>query len=191
VRHKMNGLFVELTLIEIFLILLLAFGLLFILYLLSGIFSSVTKKRKARAVAADETAFEGEPAEASSGGAKADTPPEPEKPLDEKELLRMREDDLRKRENRLKEERMKELSQREKFISNRPSAVEAEQSFGGQDDISTERKSILDFIKTAEERHSRGELSEQNYRMIVSDYRQQLSELDIKSRKQGGVGPDL
>ena len=187
----MNGLFVELTLIEIFLILLLAFGLLFILYLLSGIFSSVTKKRKARAVAADEAAFEGVPAEASSGGAKADTPPEPEKPLDEKELLRMREDDLRKRENRLKEERMKELSQREKFISNRPSAVEAEQSFGGQDDISTERKRILDFIKTAEERHSRGELSEQNYRMIVSDYRQQLSELDIKSRKQGGVGPDL
>ncbi|MCX6695472.1 MAG: hypothetical protein NTU61_04180, partial [Candidatus Altiarchaeota archaeon] len=128
----------ELTLLEVVLILVLVIGILFMLYLILAILSSILRKR--RAPSGDQIAVveQGEeaPAAGSSGlEASAQQEPEPERPLTEKERLSKKEEELRKREDIVKEQRRGELEQREKMISGRTKEPElAEQHPAAESD---------------------------------------------------------
>ena len=184
----MAGFLGEVGILELILLALLVAGILVVLYLLSSIVSVLLNRRRGRNVLAAEDL------DATSQQAPEEAAPEPEpEPLSERELLAKRESELKKREDRVKSERLRELEQREKMVSSKKSDAlfPEDNEFltpeeKGAGEMEAERKKLLDFISKAEDRYARGEISDQNFRRIVSDYQQQLIELDVKIRKQRG-----
>ncbi len=123
--------------------------------------------------AAEETAVKEQP--------KPEPPP---KPKSERERLSEREKQLADREAKLKAEKVKELEEREKVIGRKEDEVKGvppEEVLR----LEAERKRIQELIRKAEERFAGGGLEEKNFKRIVSDYQQQLIDIDVKLKRPG------
>jgi len=133
---------------------------------------------------------------APSGGDDGDKPQETPSgpPVEESEaqrLVRM-EKELAEREAKMKAERVSELTERERILLRRRGEEQAaqgqrqEQTPEERDELTSERGRILELIKKAEERYANGELEEKNFKRIVSNYQQQIIEIDIQLKKRKG-----
>ncbi len=108
-------------------------------------------------------------------------PPQPQRPLTERERLEKMEKELAARAEKAKKEKMRELEERERLVKGRDSPETTE--FSSADRLLADKERIQGLIRKAEESYSRGDLGDENFKKIISDYQSQIVELDIKIRK--------
>ena len=112
--------------------------------------------------------------------------PPPRKESDRERLTRM-EKELSEREERVKSEKIRELEERERLIKDRgeEDSMPPEPVPEGEEvDLESERARLQDLIKKTEESYAAGELEEKNFKRIISDYQQQIVDLDVKLKRR-------
>lgn len=166
---------------------------LLILALLALIVKALFERGKQDELLKDDTALaQGtvpDSAEPQGGGDEvAREPDAPKRQESEQERLSRMEKELAERESRLKQEKIRELQDKENVIKRREeeehSAPELERPQLRDDKMGAERTRIQDLIKRVEERYQAGELEEKNFKMILSDYHQQLIDLEVQMRRK-------
>jgi hypothetical protein len=101
-------------------------------------------------------------------------------PESERDRLSRLERELQEKYDQVKSEKIRELEEREKLMSNSmnpPKKSDEAQAF------TSEKAKIQSLIRKAEESYETGELEEENFKKIVSDYQSHIVELDIKIKR--------
>ncbi len=106
-------------------------------------------------------------------------------PETERERLLRMETELAEREAKLKAEKVADLEARESYINKRNIEKAEDEPFASDEllKLTEEKKHLQELVKKAEQRFDSGDLEEKNFKMIVSDYQDQIIDIDVKLRK--------
>jgi hypothetical protein len=169
---------------------LIVAGVLAVLALIILILKAALEKRTRegpdQVLASDKGLGGGEPAK----GDEPQAPLAPPRQESETQRLTRVEKELAGREAKTKGEKLKELLERERLIRmrNEESAQEPAKASQPQDELVGERARVEELIAKAEERFNLGELEEKNFKKIVSDYQEQIIDIDVKLRNKRQPG---
>jgi len=110
----------------------------------------------------------------------------PGKPENEQQRLTRMEKELAAREAKVKAQKIKELQERESVIRQKEAEekVAPPQKAEPAEDLAAQRGRVQEMIKKAEDRYYAGELEERNFKRIISEYQQDLIDIDIKMKKR-------
>jgi uncharacterized membrane protein len=166
-------------------------GLLAILALIALIAKALWEGRGGQELQAEQAFEEArEASEEALGGRKPE--PKPGRESDAQRLARV-ERELAEREDKAKKEKMADLAEREHVIKMReveeakpPAPPEPEDTLKTQE-LEKTRGRIIELMGKAEERYAAGELEESNFKRIMSDYQQQVLDLDVKLKVKGNL----
>jgi hypothetical protein len=163
-------------------------ALALIVLIVRALLKKVLKPRKEDVLAASSVS-----ADSVSDEGREDLDEAPEAPArqeSEPQRLARMEKELAERDAKAKAEKIRELQERERIIKRRQqedilvaASAEPEEP---KDEILKERQKILDLIKKTEERYAGGDMEEKSFKRILSDYQQQIIDIDIQLRKRKG-----
>ncbi|MBU0762180.1 MAG: hypothetical protein KKD39_04085, partial [Candidatus Altiarchaeota archaeon] len=111
---------------------------------------------------------------------------EPPRQETERERLERMEKELAMRAEKVKNEKITELEEREKFIFHKNTPTHPAKP-KPVDNLLSEKNRLHSLITKAEESYGRGEIEEENFKRIVSDYQKQILDVDVKIKKLGDI----